>query len=168
VTCQQQQVQALRREWLEDKGHWNDASLSAAAAGGWRFADGTLGEREWNGFAAWATGAFPLGRGGQVVGQLRYDGRAESEVDGLSYGGRAFYGSATMNAFVEVTGGKRPVGVSTRAEWTGGLEFRAGENLWISTGFGSRETAGGDNRGVLVADRRWQLADGPRIGLPGF
>jgi hypothetical protein len=168
VACQREQVQALRKEWLDDRGHWNDASLSAAAAGGWNFANGKLGDREWSGFAAWATGALPLGRGGQVVGQVRYDGRADSDADGLSYGGRAFYGSAGMNAFVEVTGGRRPAEVSGRAQWTGGLEFRAAENLWISTGFGSRETAGGDTRGVLVADLRWQLSEGPRISLPGF
>jgi hypothetical protein len=168
VACQREQVSALRKQWLEDRGHWNDASLSAAVAGGWRFDQGALSKNEWRGVAGWATGALPLGRGGQIVGQLRYDGRADSDADGLSYGGRGFYGSASMNAFVEVTGGKRPAAVSSRAQWTGGLEFRAAENLWISTGFGSRETAGGDTRGVLVADLRWQLSEGPRIGLPGF
>jgi len=166
VACQREQVSALRREWLEDRGHWNDASLSAAVAGGWKLDNGVLGQREWTGVAAWATGALPLGRGGQAVGQVRYDGRAGAEVDGLSYGGRAFYGSASMNVFVEVTGGRRPQVTGTRAQWTGGLEFRAGENLWISTGFGSRENADGDNRGVVVADLRWQLSEGPRIGLP--
>lgn len=168
VACQQQQVAALRQEWLQDRGHWNDASLSAAVAGGWRFTGGALDEREWSGFAAWATGALPLGRGGQAVAQLRYDGRRGDAADGLSYGGRAFYGSAAMNAFVEVTGGKRPMTNGTRAQWTGGLEFRAGDNLWISTGFGARDTPAGEARGVLVADLRWQLADGPRIPLPGF
>jgi len=163
--CNREQTQALRRQWLGDRGHWNDASLAAATAAGWRFDRSVLGAARWQGWAAWATGAVPLGRGGQAIGQVRYNAHAGAQDDGLAYGGRALYGSAAMNAYVEVAGGNRAGETSARAEWTGGLEFRAADNLWISTGFGSRATAAGESRGVLVADLRWQLADGPHLGM---
>jgi hypothetical protein len=162
--CGREQAQALRKQWLSDRGHWNDASLAAAAAGGWRFARSQLSDGVWQGWAGWITGAMPLGRGGQVIGQLRYNAHQGDQDDGLAYGGRALYGSAEMNGFVEVAGGSRTGGRPSRADWTGGLEFKAAENLWISTGFGSRSNAAGGNRGVLVADLRWQLASGPTIG----
>lgn len=162
--CNREQAQQWRKQWLEDRGNWNEGSLAAAAAGGWRFDRSELGSGQWQGWAGWITGALPLGRGGQVIGQVRYNMHADGDDDGLAYGGRALYGSAAMNGFVEVAGGTRVGGDRSRAEWTGGLEFRAADNLWISTGFGSRSTATGDNRGVVVADLRWQLAEGPRLG----
>lgn len=165
--CNREQAQAMRKQWLDDRGHWNDGSLAAAAAGGWRFDQSALKSANWEGWAAWITGALPLGRGGQAIGQVRYNAHNGEQDNGVAFGGRALYGSAAINAFVEVAGGNRTGGDDGRADWTGGLEFRAAENLWISTGFGSRSTATGDNRGVLVADLRWQLSDGPRIGLPG-
>lgn len=162
--CASEAAQKWRDTWLNEHGHWNDAGLAAGLAGGWRMDASRLGHGEWRGLGVWATGAIPLGRGGQALAQLRYDGAAEDSTRGLSFGGRALYGSASVNAFVEVARGPRGGTDFRGAQWTGGLEFRAADNLWLSTGFGSRGTPGGDGtRGVLIADLRWQVSDAPRL-----
>ncbi len=163
VDCARRVTQEWRESWLNDQGHWNEASLAIAAAGGWRLLESRTDSVDAIGWAGWATGALPLGKGGQIVAQLRYDLGRPGDADGLSYGARAFYGSAGANAFVEVTGDNRGED-APRADWTAGIEFRAGDNLWLSTGLGNRRQPGDtEDRTVVIADLRWELSSGPRF-----
>ena len=152
-----------REEW--QRKHWNGASLGIAFAGGLRFDDSRLGSASSNGVAGWVTGGIPFGSSVQLLGQLRYDSRDGDAVDGVSFGGRAFYGTPSRHAFLEVN---RTATDSAGTNWTGGFEFRATEGLWLSTGFGSRsDPVSGAQRSVVIADMRWNIDNRPRItGAP--
>lgn len=154
-----------RDTWRTERARWNGASLAVAFAGGWRFDESRVQASEWRGAAGWVTGGLPLGRNGLVLGQLRYDASEADDAEGLSYGGRAFFGSASFNAFVELVGDHRGPDAAGM-NWTGGLEFRAAENLWLSTGLGQRDGPADDEaRTVVIADLRWNLSDAPRLQL---
>lgn len=152
-----------REEWRREHATWNAPSLGLAFAGGWQFDQSLLKNSEWRGITGWATGGVPVGTFALLLGQVRYDLDATGGGDGLSYGARAFTGTKTFNAFFEVVGDHRGE-ASGDVNWTSGLEFRAAENLWLSTGFGSRARPGtSDERTVLIADLRWNIADAPRF-----
>jgi hypothetical protein len=97
LACARRVTTDIRTRWRE--AHWNAASLAVATAAGWRFRDSNANRSDWLGWAGWATAAAPLFRGGQLLGQVRYDSRAGRE-DGLSYGGRAYLGTPALNVFV--------------------------------------------------------------------
>lgn len=161
--CARELTERERTRWLEDEGHWNDAGLSVAAGGGWRFAGSRADAREWLGWSAWASGALPIDlRGrplGQVLGQLRWDGRDDRDR-GLWYGARAYAGTGTTNVFAEVGGGRGD------PDWAGGVEFRALGSLWLSTGFGTLAAPDDGGRTVaVIANLRWDLRDQPRFDL---
>ncbi len=155
---------AFREEWQRER--WNGASLGVAAAGGWRLDASRLDSAAANGAAVWVTGGIPLGSSIQMLGQLRYDARAGDGEEGLSFGGRGFYGTPSRHGFVEIVGGTRTSG--SKPSWTAGFEFRAAEGLWLSTGFGARgDPVSGDQRSVVIADLRWNIDNRPRIlGAP--
>jgi hypothetical protein len=148
--CARDLTERERKRWLDDEGHWNDAGLSVAMAGGWRFAGSRADDREWLGWSAWASGALPIDlRGrplGQVLGQLRWDDREDRER-GPWFGARAYAGTGTTNVFAEVGGG------TGEADWAGGVEFRALGSLWLSTGFGTVAAPDDGGRTVAVIER---------------
>lgn len=152
-----------REEWRRDRAAWNAPSLGLAFAGGWQFDESLLSQSSWKGFSGWATGGVPVGSFALVLGQVRYDMAADGGADGLAYGARAFAGTKLFNAFFELTNDHRGE-ASGDMSWTSGLEFRAAENLWLSTGFGSRPVPGtSEERTVVIADLRWAISDAPRL-----
>jgi len=82
----------------------------------------------------------------------------------VNYGARVTLGSDKIGVFAEVLGtnlvsdakaGQR----KHTADWSGGIEGRVSENLWVSTGLGSRyNELVGKNKAVLVAGIRMNVA----------
>ena len=170
LDCGSRMNREARQAWRES-GRWNRSSFSVAGAMGTRLDQSRFDQHRWLGWSGWATGAFPLTRAGQVLAQLRYDERSPVRGDPkertLRYGARTFVGGATVNAFLEIVGLDRieaPAGTDEGgAKWSAGIEFRAGEQLWLSTGLGTSGEA--SDRAVVLAGLRWNVADGPRFGV---
>jgi hypothetical protein len=161
--CARELTERVRKAWLEDEGHWNDASFAVAGALGWRFVESRADESDWLGWGVWATGSLPLDWKrrplGQVLGQLRYDTGRKGE-DGLWYGARAYAGTGTMNVFGEIGRGE------DETDWAGGIEFRVLGSMWLSTGLGTQATPAGDDRTVaVIANLRVDLREQPRFNL---
>jgi len=161
VACARRVTTGLRTRWRED--HWNAASLAFAAAAGWRFRGSSADSTSWLGWAGWATASAPLFKGGQVLGQLRYDVR-DADRHGLTYGGRAYLGTPSANVFAEVThDGVDDTGSPT--SWAGGLELRVLQNFWLSTGVGTVARPDVEEKTVaVIANLRWDVGTMPRFG----
>lgn len=161
--------QEARERWRRS-GKWNSSSFSLAGAIGSRLDQSRFNRHRWLGWSGWATGAFPVSRSGQILAQLRYDDRTPLQgapkERTLRYGARTFIGGATVNAFLEVVGVDRieaPAGADEGgAQWSAGIEFRAGDQLWLSTGFGGSQEE--SDRAVVIAGLRWNVLDSPRFG----
>ena len=161
--CARELTERVRKEWLEEEGHWNDASFAVAGALGWRFVESRADRTDWLGYGAWAVGSLPLDWKrrpvGQLLGQLRYDAGGEEE-DGLWYGARAYAGTGTLNVFGEIGRGEEDT------DWAGGIEFRVFGSMWLSTGLGTQATRASDERTVaVIANLRVDLRDQPRFNL---
>jgi hypothetical protein len=150
--------------------HWNASGFGVGAASGLRFRDSKVGESKWSGLAAWAAGSLQLGASGLIVAQLQIDHREPVAGAGsttlLKHGARLLFGSPKANLFAEVTSNTRisgPEGQADGGQWTGGLEFKAGDNLWLSTGFGSQFAPDQADRVVLLANVRWVIAKNSRF-----
>ena len=172
LTCAVNAVQPRRAAWLKD--HWNQYAVSVAAATGLRLDESRFTDREFLGWAVWSTAALPfLNRRGQLLAQLRYErrnnlGAADEDTNLFTYGARAFYGSSTVNLFAEVVGINDSESVvhgeANSGRWSGGVEFRASDTLWLSTGFGSAfADAGMAEQTFLIAGLRWDIASRPRL-----
>jgi len=153
---------------------WNAAVLAVGAAVGWDFQRSELSERVYYGTAAWAVGGLPVGRHAQVLGQLQYQhrGREVDEPGSWTYGGRAYFGSARVHGFGELIGQRlvdAPPGADvSRAEWSGGVEFRAGSSTWVTTGLGARFADSLEpDRMFLLAGLRWGASTGPALTRTG-
>jgi hypothetical protein len=160
VACARRVTTEIRTRWRED--HWNAASLAFAAAAGWSFAGRSASDASWLGWSGWATASAPLFKGGQLLGQLRYDVRGADH--GLSYGGRAYLGTPSTNVFAEVThDGVDATGNPT--SWAGGLELRVLQSFWLSTGVGTVARPDANAKTVaVIANLRWDVSTLPRFG----
>ncbi|MBA2244638.1 MAG: hypothetical protein H0W11_06755 [Gemmatimonadetes bacterium] len=180
--CADTAVASVREAWRDSL--WNEPSLSVAGATGWRLAGSVLEERQWLGFSTWGVLGLPLclRRGayavlpfcdqGQVLFQAQYTRREAAGAEAansLLYGARALLGSARVNAFIELLGShtfSAPAEVdATFGEWSGGLEFRAAENMWLVTGFGSRFATAQAEEVAVIANLRWSIGSEPRFRL---
>lgn len=169
LECTRDVTRILREQWADE--HWNGYSLALAAAAGWRLDQSHIVDAGLLGWSAWITGSAPLDEWGQVLAQARYQRRDEladlrMERDWLTIGIRLLVGSRDVNAFAEAvrtlalgdaTGGNE-------SQWSGGLELRVAEGMWLATGFGSGENlVEDDNPLVVIANLRWELRDRPRL-----
>ena len=172
LACMAEASKKAREEWLGE--HWNALRVSVAFATGWGSPGSVLEDSTSIGWSAWAAGSVPLSSKGQLVGQLQYTNRPHDAVpkDGapreLKFGGRAFVGSGRINAYLEVTGTKRyevPAGADPAGNsWSGGLEVRVADLVWIAAGFGSSfGTTGSTPRFSVLANLRFAVSDESRI-----
>lgn len=167
--CAGRAIERLRDEWLGEG--WNRASLSAALATGWRFRESLATAGAHSGWAAWISGALPLGAPAQLVGQVSYDDRktagpGEEDRSNLAGGVRLNVGSSWVNGFAEVAvaGGLEDIaGDPVTWRWAGGVEFRAADDLWLSTGFGSGFATDTADRLVVIANIRWNVSPAPLL-----
>jgi len=170
IACAREEQERYREEYA--KAYWNGWLLAVGGAVGMQFTGSRIADRGLYGSAAWVVAAAPLGGFGQFVAQGQYNERdpdATDESDSFSYGGKLYLGSGTAHGFAEVTGRSlldAPVGADDfSAEWSAGMEFRASDDTWITTGFGSRfDTLDEPDRIFLIAGIRWNVSSGPRFG----
>lgn len=155
------------------KAHWNAPRVGVAYAHGERLTDQLISQGRGLGNRIWAVAGYPLQQWGQVLGYLQYSSTRlvpdSAATKLLTYGIRAVGGSPTTNGFLELltesrTGGAE-VGDKTTVAWTGGIEFKVGAQLWLSTGIGhDQRLAQGGGPNVVLANLRWGLSDRARFG----
>jgi hypothetical protein len=170
--CLRVVLDSLRADFT--RRHWNAPRVALAAAHGSRLGESRLSDMSDIGDRVWALGSYPLGPTGQLIGYLEWKRvRAQEDVGAytsLSYGGRALIGGSSFNAFYELVGESRPGaaddGIAERASsWSAGIEFRAAEELWLSTGIGRKADVSPEpDRVVVIANLRWGIAKKARFG----
>ena len=162
--CADSAITRLNDEWL-DAGHWNDFGLSIAAAFGARLRESEISSFVGRGGAVWATVAVPVGeRFGQIVAQARADWlRAADDGEAtraFTGGAKLVFGNERVGGFAEIVGSLANRGTDRNTgRWSAGVEYRATETLWLSTGFGS--TLGNSvtgNRAMVIANLRWNVS----------
>ncbi len=150
------------------KEHWNARRVAIGVAGGTRLEQSSLSETDGLGAQLWAVAANPVGTRAQIIGQLT-GGRRTFGTDTvastrITYGARLVGGSATFNAFAELVGEHSSLTSKTTTLWSGGIEFRIGEDLWIATGLGTRyHELEKDARSVVIANLRWGVTSKSRF-----
>jgi hypothetical protein len=162
--CADSAITRLNDEWL-DAGHWNDFGLSIAAAFGARLVGSEIDRFVGRGGAMWATVAVPIGESfGQIVGQARGDWLRASDdgedTTAFTGGAKLVFGNERLGGFAEAVGSLANRGVDrTTGRWSVGVEYRATETLWLSTGFGSTlGNAVTGNRAMVIANLRWNVS----------
>lgn len=162
-------VQDLSADWLK---RWNSRRVIVAFAFGQRFVGSEPDRREGLGWRAWALGSNPLGSWGILLGYLEVGRRnavaGSPGFGSFRYGGRTVVGGSTLNGFVEVIGESRFDAPAAAEEggtsWSAGLEVRATEGVWLSTGFGQRHAeATSPDRLLVIANLRLGLSRGARF-----
>lgn len=162
--CADSAITRLNDEWL-DAGHWNDFGLSIGAAFGARLIGSEISRFVGRGGAVWTTVAVPIGdRLGQIVGQLRGDWLRAAD-DGqdtraITGGAKLVFGNDRIAGFAEAVGSLASRGFDRNTgRWSAGVEYRATETLWVSTGFGSTlGNAVTGNRAMVIANLRWNVS----------
>jgi hypothetical protein len=152
------------------RGHWNAARVSVALAYGERLPGSRLADRTTTGHRLWAVAGVPLGTVAQGVGYVDWS-RTRARDDrpaygAVTYGARVNVGSARINGFYELLAREvdgAPPGVRRhQGAWSGGVEFLAVSDVWISTGFGERfDERAGPDRVVVLANVRWGISTKP-------
>jgi hypothetical protein len=158
---------ASRSRYRRD--HWNDYALAVGVAGGQLLRNSEWDERQGMGMQAWATLAGPIClraalaspfcRASQGLLELQYEKRDSTfetpdAVDQLAFGARATLGTEKVGFFGEILALRRldpPASVKKSvSEMSLGFEFKVGDNLWASTGVGSRYNDAIDESQVVV------------------
>ena len=155
------------------KAHWNDLTVGLAWARGHRLTDSRVTSATDLGDRLWLVGGAPVGTYGQLQGYLQWS-RTRIAADSakatfVAYGARLTLGSSTLNGFLDVVGESRrggpAAGRKTTTSWTGGIEFRLSDRLWLATGFGrDGRLTQTDGPNVLLANLKWGLSDRARFG----
>lgn len=167
LACYDRAVDAVRAEWLQDDGHWNDLNVSAALAVGGIFPESTIDRLRYDRWAGWVTAGLPLGaKAGQVLLHGRFDSERNDLAPGPTWtvGMRALVGGSRANVFVEAlrsSTSDAPDG--SRGAWSGGVEFLAMNRLWLSVGFGSTFSTIADDKAELRTGVQWNFGDAPRF-----
>jgi len=150
------------------KEHWNARRVAVGIAGGTRLEQSSLSDTDGLGAQLWAVAANPIGSRAQIIAQLT-GGRRTFGTDSvastrITYGARFVGGSATFNGFAELVGEHSSLTSKTTALWSGGVEFRISEDLWIATGLGTRyHELEKDARSVVFANLRWGVTSNSRF-----
>jgi hypothetical protein len=169
LSCVGEVVTRVKREASET---WNRPSVSIAMAGGTRLLANEWGRQAPLGFRAWLSGSWPFHRQNTLfLAQLQYDASRDptgsKRSSGLTGAVRALYGNSNYHLFVDLSSsvsGKTSDRTPAR-EYSAGLEFKASDQLWLSTGLGTRYTSLGDpGKVVLAANLRWRVLSAPQLG----
>jgi hypothetical protein len=171
---------AFRNAWRS--AHWNDYAFSLSLATGWGLRNSTWAEHYGLGGAVWALGAAPLcfqaakpgpcGQGQWLV-KLQYERRdsadATRQVDELTGGLRATYGSSTADLFLEdLYRHRSSVAVGAKQTWndlSAGIEFRLTDVGWVSAGIGSRyDELSKESKAVVLAGLRFNISPKQQFG----
>jgi hypothetical protein len=171
--CSQKAWTDVYQKWQDSgNGSWNSSGVSAAFAFGWRLRNSQFSQMPSTGWAAWLVASKGVGSSALVMAQLRYDDRkdllAGAAPERISVGARAIIGSAKANGYIDFTGGHTPnqqgSGSTFSHKWSAGIEFRAADQLWLSTGFGSTfATKDQPERVRVIANMRWKVFKDPQF-----
>jgi hypothetical protein len=155
---------------------WNAFQLGAGVAWGLHLPNSELDRRQSSGVQTWLVGAMPLGPVGgpaKLMGQATYTRESaladRVEADVLGLGARVLIGSPLFHGFLEVTKDHRS-GASNGTDgahhgWSGGIEFRLTNGLWLSAGFGNRyNELDAAEQTFLIADLQWSGSQQSRLG----
>jgi hypothetical protein len=141
-------------KWILD--HWNAWSVGVAYAYAAHLGNSEFGNRTPFGWSASAVVAAPLClseartaalcRHGQLLLQLAHDSRdslsaTEAGSSRSVLGARLNIGTARIGFFAELLAaryGASSGSHASKSEWSGGLEWRVNDDLWASTGLGTR------------------------------
>jgi hypothetical protein len=171
--CVERQVDTLNQAWMKARSkQWNRSSLAFAAAVGWRVPQSVLAHTVPNGWSVWGTYAQPVGSSIALLGQAKYDERPDStgaqHPGTLTWTARAIAGAAFVHVFGELDwrtvahGTNEPVGHGLVG--SGGVEFRAADQLWIATGVGATYPMRDQpQRVVTLIGLRWRVFSEPQI-----
>jgi hypothetical protein len=168
LNCLKEVVKFTKRKAGET---WNLPSLSIAMAGGTRLLGNQWGRQAPLGFRTWLSGSLPFdGQSGLLLAQLQYDASHDPAGNKRSSGTtgavRVLFGNSNYHLFVDLSSsvnGKTSDRIPAR-EYSAGLEFKASEQLWLSTGLGTRYTSLGDpGKVVLAANLRWRVLSAPQL-----
>jgi hypothetical protein len=155
------------------KTHWNATRFAIALATGLRFDESRVSRSRALGWSAWAGVTAPLGQTGQMIGYFAVKHRPTvpgvASFSAVDFGGRVLVGSPGFNTFLEFVANTRfKTADSTNkstAAWSGGIEFKAADNLWLSTGFGTRfGDTGKPNKVIVIANLKWGVSSKARLG----
>ena len=152
--------------------NWNATRIEIAYGGGQRLIQSELSNRADIGYRAWVVAARGLGKYLQGIGYVDYNRKARVDTSAgytaQTVGLRLNGGSASVNGYVEhlwqFRSGTAPGMPTTPTAWSGGIEFKTGDNTWISTGFGKQfqDTTKPDHV-VVLANIRWGIASKPGL-----
>lgn len=168
-TCLADAIKKHAKDYAE--AHWNAVNLSLAYAGGHRLVSSLARDTRELGNRFWAVFGIPiLGSSGQLLGMIQYANLVPSSDSGhqtsFRYGVRSTIGRPTFNGFMEFFHEKRtPHGLPSlnRDGWSGGLEFRVADDLWLATGFGKATDIKGSPT-VVIANLKWALNSESQLG----
>jgi hypothetical protein len=166
--CNRTGIERVRTKYVKD--HWNDVHLALSYAGGHRLAGSLPREGKALGHRVWLVAGVPVLTYGQILGYYRLSNVLAAGTDTRTrlnaYGARAVVGKPTFNGFVELVGERRRAASGTdnnsARSWSGGLEFRVSDQLWLSTGLGSADEDI-DGPTVVIANLRWGFSDKARF-----
>jgi len=169
----------FRTSW--QRTHWNDYALSLSASNAVRLRGSRFDRTSELAAGVWALAAAPLCfrsvsdglcQHGQWLAKVGYEHHdslgASSRPNGVTGGVRATLGTAKVSVFGEdlfervraVSGS-----ATSRNAWSAGLEFLAGEGMWISTGIGSRyDDLTRSSRAVVLAGLRFNVSQKQTFG----
>jgi hypothetical protein len=171
--CIAREDSAFHASWRAS--HWNDYAMSVAAATGWGLRNSVWTDRHNLGAAAWALLAAPLClqtsdsglcRKGQWLVKAQYESRdsvTTTRTKQFVGGVRATLGSATFGTFAEYLYRHRstvPAGAKkSRNDWSLGVEFKMGDETWITSGVGSRyDDLTKSSKAVVLAGFRFNVS----------
>ena len=180
--CVGRETEEALKAWTAER--WNAARLAVASAWGVRMEGSELDQRDYAGWKAWVVGSAPLGRRGQLIGQLAREERPALGEDPAfrdwTAGFRALAGSPGLHGFLELLAASREVDEDAEIDphtglpmdgddghgiWSAGIEARVAEGLWASAGFGSRFALLAEHaeKSFVLIGLRWGISSAARF-----
>jgi hypothetical protein len=161
-----------REQWLDQRRPWNRSALAMALATSLQLGGSQIDNAEWSGIGVWMTGALRLARWGQLGGQVEYDYRMQGSGESLNHflgaGVRGLAGGPSFAVSVEYWGRMNlsgPNGDRYSDRLTVAVEYRIGENTWLSSGMSGSIAETGEGLSLL-SSLRWEILSGPTLIPP--
>lgn len=168
--CMANKVKQEADKW--NTARWNASAWVVAFALGAQLEQSKISDRRSLGWRAWSTYAQGLSGWGLLLFHASFDDNRvagpDSSYKAVSGGIRLLVGGASLNGFAEVLQQKRwdtkvPVEKSP-ATWSGGVEFPAGKDFWISAGVGKAyEEVKAPDRVFVFANIKWGVSGKSRL-----
>lgn len=170
AACMARKVSKAAEDW--NKEQWNARAWTVAIAAGAQLEQSVIADRRSLGWRAWTTYAEGLAGWGLILLHAAYDDNRtagpDSSYKAVSGGVRLLVGGTRLNGFFEVLQQKRwdtglPIEKSP-ATWSGGAEFPAAKDMWISVGVGKAyEKIKAPDKVYVFANLKWGVSGKSRL-----